>query len=184
MTALALIKGEDEMKKTMAWWPKMEEFETMNMDFAERMLRLSQDLQRAYLNSARAVLVGHEDLHASWSRESAWPQAMLSAVDAAERTQMEGRKLAINVGQLLIDGMVDSFRHTQKSGRLAQEQAGEVSERIRSAAPETPQMLAQAMCSWLDLFNRKGRESADMSRQIVELAQSIIGNAARREARA
>lgn len=170
------------MQKTMAWWPKMEEFEAMNMAFAERMLRLSQDLQRAYLGAARAALVGHEDLHASWSRENEWPQAMLSAVEAAERAQTEGRKLAANVSQLLVDGMIDSFHHTHKSGSLAREQAEELSQRIQSAAPETPHMLAQAMGTWLDVFSRRGRESVDMSKQIVELAQSAIGNAARRTA--
>lgn len=172
------------MQKTMAWWPKMEEFEAMNMAFAERMLRLSQDIQRAYLSSARAALARQEDLHTSWSRESEWPQAMLSAVEAAERSQTEGQKLAASIGQLLVDGMLDSFHHTQKSGRLAQAQVEELSERIRSSAPETPQMLAQAMGTWLDVFNRRGRESADMSKQIVELAQSVIGNAARRSASA
>lgn len=172
------------MQKTLAWWPKMEEFEAMNMAFAERMLRLSQELQRTCLSTARATLVSHEDLHASWSRENEWPQAMISAVEAAERAQAEGRKLAASISQLLVDGMIDSFHHTQKSGRLAQAQAEELSQRIHSAAPETPQMLAQAMGTWLDVFSRRGQESADMSKQIVELAQSVIGNAARRAASA
>ncbi|MCK6404490.1 MAG: hypothetical protein L6Q60_00590 [Rhodocyclaceae bacterium] len=170
----------------LAWLPKSSEMEEAGLAYADRLLRATQDAQRAMLCTGRELIASQARLQETWSSEQQWPNALAGAAQLAEEWQTETLDLLQQLGQIGSRTISEAVAHEHSQRQLLLEQTKLLRERILMAAPDTPEIVASAMGAWLDMFGQKSQETADINKRMTAIAETMmaITSARRRPATA
>jgi len=170
----------------LSWLPKSSEMEDAGLAYAERVLRATQDTQRAMIGASRELLASQARLHETWAGEKQWPNALAGAAQLLEEWQSSALELAQSLGQIGARSVSEAVAHGHEQRQLLLEQTKSLRQRIIMAAPETHEIVASAMGAWLDMFGKKGAETADIGKRMAALTEAMmaITTASRRDATA